>query len=107
MKERESNLPPYWLLNNIRVVLLGEIYPNIREVAIGYKEGGDITIRYYLDRKPTDFDYESIDLVAVELDAITPTDNFAKLDTECLFSDLPGNELDPLDFIAYARRERP
>lgn len=55
---------PHWLIARFRIALLGEIYPNIRAIAVGYHEGGFVLIRYYLDRQPIDYDFESIDVVA-------------------------------------------
>ncbi|UAN04559.1 colicin [Achromobacter mucicolens] len=61
---------PDWLLACFRIALLGEIYPNIRAIAIGYHEGGFVLIRFYLDRQPIDYDFESIEVVATNLDAL-------------------------------------
>lgn len=47
---------PDWLVACLRIALLGEIYPAIRAIAIGYHDSGLILIQYYLDREPTDFD---------------------------------------------------
>ncbi|GLZ86017.1 hypothetical protein Pres01_20680 [Metapseudomonas resinovorans] len=61
---------PDWLVACFRIALLGEIYPNIRAVAVGYNENGSVLIRYYLDRQPTDFDLESLEVVATNLDSM-------------------------------------
>lgn len=61
---------PDWLVACFRIALLGEIYPNIRAIAVKYRGDSTLLIRYYLDRQPTDFDFERINSVAVSLDAL-------------------------------------
>jgi len=94
-----------WIVSCFRVALLGEIYPSIRSIAVRYKNNKDLIIRYYLDREPTDFDYESIEVVATNLDSTSPSGLVKKLETECVFSDKEINSLDALDGFVYARRE--
>ena len=62
-------------------------------------------MRYYLDREPTEFDEESIEVVATNLDATLPSNLCVKLDAECKFSASLGKDLDALDGFIYARRE--
>lgn len=60
--------------------LIGEIYAEIIAITIAYdKKINDITIRYYLNREPTDYDEESIDTVA---------DNISDYCTEILHYEL-------------------
>ena len=59
---------PDWLVACFRIALLGEIYPNIRAIAVGYHDSGFVLIRYYLHHQPTDFDLESLEVVATNLD---------------------------------------
>ncbi|MDX3985072.1 MAG: hypothetical protein QHC88_07415 [Achromobacter sp.] len=61
---------PDWLVACFRIALLGEIYPNIRAIAVGYHDSGFVLIRYYLHHQPTDFDLESLEVVATNLDAL-------------------------------------
>ncbi len=101
---RNKNLPDL-LLECIRFALIGEIYPQIRAVAMKYTQDKELLLRYYLDREPTDFDYESIEVVATNFDATAPSYLFEKLDVECVFSSELGKDLDPLDGFIYSRRE--
>lgn len=97
---------PDWLVLSLSRVLLGEIYPNIRAIALKYTiEKKHLVIRYYLDREPTDFDYESIDIVAMELSSGSAGVYFDKCDVECIYSAEPKGKLEPLDGFIYARRE--
>lgn len=63
---------PDWLYSSFNIVLASEIYPKIRAIAVRYKNKDEILIRYYLDRKPTDFDKENIEVVASNFDATLP-----------------------------------
>lgn len=96
---------PDWLISCFRVALLGEIYSQIRAIAVRYSEDKDLLIRFYLDRHPTELDQESIEVVATNLDATAPSKLLNEIDLECLFSEEILRDVDPLDGFIYARRE--
>nr|WP_314494213.1 colicin [uncultured Pseudomonas sp.] len=101
----EKNLPD-WLVACFRIALLGEIYSNIRAIAVGYHNGGSVLIRYYLDRQPTDFDLESLEVVATNLDALGgKKKKIEKIDIQCVFSKEAKKDLDPISGFVYSRRE--
>ena len=100
----KNNLPD-WVVSCFRVALLGEIYPSIRAVAVKYDDSRTLLIRYYLDREPLEFDHESIEVVATNLDATMPKNSVDKIDVECVFSDEPTNRMEALHGFIYARRE--
>lgn len=85
--------------------LIGEVYPNVRAVAIALSASGNLLIRYYLDREPTDFDWESLEVVATNLSAQVGLDKIAQVELECQFSDQPLGKLDFMDGVVYSRRE--
>ena len=90
----------------MQISLLGEIYENIRAIAYSYYSNKkSFTIRYYLDRVPTDDDYESVSEVMTEFISHFKHSEFKKLKEECQFSDLPKSKLDPLDGFVYSKRE--
>lgn len=64
-----------------------------------------LLLRYYLDREPTEFGNESIEIVATNLETTTPFEQLKKMDVDCVFFDGPGNQMDSLDGFFYARRE--
>lgn len=43
------------------------IYPSIRAVTVSYEELKLLTVKYYLDRKPQDSDYENLSEVTTEI----------------------------------------
>lgn len=97
---------PDWLIACFRVALLGEIYSNIRAIAIGYNDGGEVLIRYYLDREPTEFDLESIEIVATNFDALGGKgQEIDKIDVQCKHAEGAKRSLDPLSGFIYFRRE--
>jgi hypothetical protein len=97
---------PDWLVACFRVALLGEIYPNIRAIAVGYNENGLVLIRYYLDRRPTDYDLESLEVVATNLDAMGGKKcAINEIDIECVCAEGPKREFEPLSGFIYSRRE--
>ena len=61
---------PDWLILCVWRALIGEIYPAIRAVAISISEKNSLVIRYYLEREPVDFDYESLEVVATNVTAL-------------------------------------
>lgn len=97
---------PDWLIACFRIALLGEIYPNIRAIAVGYHEDGLVLIRYYLDRQPIDYDFESIEVVATNLDALGGGKQVInKIDVQCVYADGYKRELEALSGFIYSRRE--
>ena len=86
--------------------LVSEIYPEIRAIAIKFSESRELLLRYYLDREPTEFDYDSIDMVMSEILANTSSaSDITYHKTECIFAEKHMQELDRLDLFVYARRE--
>ena len=86
--------------------LVTEIYPEIRAIAIKFSETNELLLRYYLDREPTEFDYDSIDMVMSEILANTSSaDDITYHQVECIFTEEDMKKLDRLDLFVYARRE--
>lgn len=97
---------PDWLVACFRIALLGEIYPNIRAIAVGYHDSDFVLIRYYLDRQPTDFDLESLEVVATNLDALGWKEmTINKIDIECVYAAGAKRDLEPISGFVYSRRE--
>lgn len=99
------NSIPDWLIGYFRVALIGEVYPQIRAISVRYNKDKELLLRYYLDREPTEFDNESIEVVATNLEATMPPDLLTRFDVECHFSKELAKDLDPLDGFIYSRRE--
>ena len=102
-----SNRPlPDWLRIWFQCALVGEIYPAIRAIAVGFSESRALTTRFYFDREPTEDDRENMSCVLTVIFSNTSSnDEIAASIEEFVFSDLPLNNLDPLDGFVYARRE--
>ena len=97
---------PDWLRLWFQTALLGEIYPSIRAIAVGFSDSRALTLRAYLDREPTEDDHESMSCVLTEIFANTSSnDEITAATEECVFSERRIGELDPLDGFVYARRE--
>jgi hypothetical protein len=97
---------PDWLVLSIWKALLGEIYPAIRAIAVSFSSTNELTIRYYLDREPTQFDSESIDVLLTNV--LAGAAEGQRIDAtvdECVRSDTKLKDLDVLDGLLYARRE--
>jgi hypothetical protein len=100
------NALPSWLILWISQALLGEIYPNIRAIAVSFSPDKCLRIRYYLDREPTEFDWESLSCVLTTiLSNASNNDEIRTVIEECEFSTVPQAELDGLDGFVYARYE--
>lgn len=101
-----SNPLPDWLRLWFQDALITEIYPQIRVIAVSISETRKLTVRYYLDREPTDFDFDSLNMVVSEvLSKTTCDEEIIEVVEECLFSNQAIADIDPLDGIVYARRE--
>jgi hypothetical protein len=97
---------PDWLIIWVWRALLGEIYENIRAIAVRFTCEKKLTIRYYLDRIPTEYDYESIDCIITNILANTSSNyEILEVNEEVVFSQKSIRDLDILDGLVYARRE--
>lgn len=101
-----KNKIPTEILLAIYRALLGEIYPAIRAIVISYTEDRELTIRYYLERTPTDYDYDSLGVVMTEVLSDLRPSVINKVKEECVHALSPFKDLDILDAMIYARRER-
>lgn len=88
------------VLLSAQKALLGEIYPAIRAIVVGFSDQ-EITIRFYFDRIPTEDDFENASVVATEMIA----DFSREVKHECIFTSEPQSKLDPLNAWVYSRKE--
>ncbi len=97
---------PAWLKLWFFDALIGEIYPSIRAIALGFTEEREIRVIMYLDRDPTEDDEESLEVIVTHVLANISSDGeVPSIETEALFSDKPMGELNILDGLVFARRE--
>lgn len=96
---------PDWLVLCVWRALIGEIYPAIRAIAISLADDRTLLICYYLDRLPTGFDWESLEVVATNISASIGRDKVSHIDLDCKFVLGPIGSLDPLGGFVYCRRE--
>lgn len=85
--------------------LIGEIYPEIRAIAISLTDDRTLFICYYLDRPPTDFDWESLEVVSTNISASIGQDKILQIDLECKFDLSPIGSLEHFEGFVYCRRE--
>ena len=79
----------------------------MRAVALGFDENRVLTVRYYLDREPTDYDYESLsNMVDSIFDFTSSNHDIRSVNEEVIYSTARMADLDGLDGLVYARRER-
>jgi len=97
---------PEWLILWVWQSLIGEIYPEIRAIALRYDANKNLLIRYYFDREPTEDDFESIECVTTNIFAHTSSEEDIKdIKEEAIFSNKKMTDLDVLDGLVYARKE--
>lgn len=97
---------PDWLYIWTVKALLGEIYPSIRAIAVGFDENALLVLRYYLDREVKESDYESIDKVITNILANTSSNDEIKNVKDEIYFDLrPFKDLEPLNGFIYLRKE--
>ena len=97
---------------NIRVALqislLGEVYPDVRAIAYSYNSDRKFfLIRFYLNREPTEDDYENVSVVMTEFISHFRYSEFDEIKEECMYSNLPKAALDALDGFVYSSKESP
>lgn len=98
---------PDWLCLWFQGALLHEIYPAIRAIAVGFSESRALSVRMYLDREPSQKDRENLSCILTVIFSNTSSnDDITACKEECIFSEKPLNDLDLLDGLVYARRER-
>jgi len=77
---------PHWLHRCLCAALIGEIYPEIRVIAVRFSEDNELLVRYYLDREPTEDDYDSVNLLISEVLAQTSSaSDITYQKAECVF----------------------
>ncbi len=97
---------PEWLVLWVWQSLIGEIYPEIRAIALRYDTDKNLVIRYYLDHEPTSDDFESLECVITNILAHTSSnEDIKEVKDEAVFSIERLADLDELDGLVYARRE--
>lgn len=96
---------PDWLILCVWRALLGEIYPEVRAIAVSISQDACLTIRYYLDREPQDYDWESLEVVATNISSSVSAEKIFRICIECLPSESPIGSLESLDGFIYCRRE--
>lgn len=97
---------PEWLILWIWRALLGEIYPDIRAIAVRFTKKRELTIRLYLDREPTENDYENISYITANILSNTSSnDEITAVNEEAVFTQKEIGYLDVLDGLVYARKE--
>ena len=98
---------PDWLYLWVSQALLGEIYPSMRAVAVGFDKKRCLLLRYYLDREADESDYESIDRVVNLIlgNTFFYKDDIKHVKGEVIFSEKKKNDLDRLGGFVYSRME--
>lgn len=96
---------PDWLVLCVWRALIGEIYPAIRAIALSFVDERTLFICYYLDRHPTEFDWESLEVVATNISASVGREKINRIDVECKFSLGPIGSLECFEGFVYCRRE--
>ena len=97
---------PQWLRLCFQSALIGEIYPEIRAIAVEFTEEKKLTVRYYLSREPTEGDWESLSVVMASIISNTSSsEEIKEIVEDCIHSDLLLRDIDVLDGLVYARRE--
>lgn len=104
--DRMERKLPDWLRLWFQGALIGEVYPQIRAIEVTYSEANELTVRYYLDREPTDFDFESLSMVvSLVLSNTSSSAEISSVREECVYSNLPKSKFVSIGSFVYARRE--
>ncbi|WP_274628468.1 hypothetical protein [Arvimicrobium flavum] len=97
---------PGWLRIWMQGVLLRNVYPALRAVAVGYYDDRTVTLRFYVDRSPVEFDHWVMEVICGELLSNTSTNaEMPALRDEIVFSTRDQNELEALSGFVFMRME--
>ncbi|POQ01019.1 colicin [Pseudomonas syringae pv. syringae] len=96
---------PDWLILCAWRALIGEIYPAIRAIGLTLKDDRTLLIFYYLDRQPTDFDWENLEVVATNISASIGQDKIPQIVLDCKFESGSIGSIEHLGGFVYCRRE--
>ncbi|WP_440093848.1 colicin [Pseudomonas syringae] len=99
-----KNLPD-WLVLCVWRALIGEIYPAIRAIALSLTDDRTLLIRYYLDREPIDFDWESLEVITTNISASIGQEKILLINLECKFGQDSIGSLERFGGFVYCRRE--
>ena len=90
------------LLLSAQRALLGEIYPDIRAIAVGFDGLNKLTIKMFLDREPDENDYEELSSISGE---ILGDIEFRRVEELCEYNSEKPIKLLGLDSFVYIRKE--
>lgn len=90
------------LLISIQRALLGMVYPELRGILVDFGETKTLKVSYYLDREPTEFDYENISCVTGEILADI---EFQEVEEVCKFIQGSLNSINDTGIWVYRRFE--
>ncbi|GHV03684.1 hypothetical protein AGMMS50229_03420 [Campylobacterota bacterium] len=91
---------------SLQRALVRAIYPAIRAIAYSYNpDTRRFVLRYYLDREPTENDYEEAGCVTTEVFSDFNNVLFDDIQEECYYSDSLLSRMDGLDGFVYMRYE--
>lgn len=59
--------------------MLGAVDPSVRKIVVSFSEDRDLFVRYYMDREPDEDDYEALEVLQVEIDAMASKEEALKI----------------------------
>jgi len=94
------------ILLALHSALLGEIYGSIRAIVFEYKPDKKyFKLRYYLDREPTEDDFENAAVTTTEFISTFKFSEFDTIEEECIYTNVPLSKIEALDGAVYLRKE--
>ncbi|WP_348532667.1 hypothetical protein, partial [Rhizobium indigoferae] len=73
--------------------------------AVHHIRSKTLLIRYYLEREPTEFDVESVEILSTKMSASAGSELIERINVECFYATRPFKDLDALSGFVYCRRE--
>ena len=97
---------PDWLFLWYAKALVGDIFPSVRAIALGFDHKRKLTVRYLLDREPEDDDYERIETTLTDVLANTSSnDEIPEVAVEAMHHIGAIGSDDILDGLVFCRAE--
>jgi predicted DNA-binding ribbon-helix-helix protein len=99
MKDQELRVN---ILLSLQRALLGNISSHVRMICCDWETNQWFKLRFYLDIEPNEIERELMSVVLTEFECDIRFERFFE---ECIYSNEPFGQLDPLKATVYARDE--
>lgn len=90
----------------LKAAVVGNEVPLLRGLAYEYlPEEKALNIVFYVDREPSEDDFDELGVISTEFLAHFADDEFYAIQEDCVLADMPMEELSGFENMVYTRKE--